>query len=151
MALSDDLTRLATRAKEAETRVAEVREDARADLEQDVASARKSAEEQADNLRDSAEKNKAGISGRLSDAQRSWNEHISRVRDDIEDKRAKHDVHVAQRRADDAEAYASFVADHAYSAVVEAEYAALDAVLARMDADQMSEEAAGTGATGTRS
>jgi hypothetical protein len=139
MALSDDLTRLATRAKEAETRVADVRVEARADLEQDVASARESAQEQADKLRDVAEESKAGISGRLSDVQRSWNEHISRVREDLEDKRAKHDVHVAQRRADDAEAYASFAADHAYSAVVEAEYAALDAVLARMDADQMSE------------
>lgn len=141
MALSDDLTRLATRAKEAETRVADAREEARADLEQDVASARESAQDQADKLRHVAEKSKAGISGRLSDVQRSWNEHISRVREDLDDKRAKHDVHVAQRRADDAEAYASFAADHAYSAVVEAEYAALDAVLARMDADQMSEEA----------
>lgn len=151
MAQPEGLTRLATRAKEAQTRVAKVREETRADLEQDVASARKSAQEQADKLRHAAEKSKAGISGRLSDVQRSWNEHISRVREDLEDKRAKHDVHVAQRRADDAEAYASFAADHAYSAVVEAEYAALDAVLARMDADQMSEEAAATGATGTRS
>jgi hypothetical protein len=162
MALSDDLTRLATRAKEAETRVAEVREKARADLEQDaasaredleqdVASARESAQEQADKLRHSAETSKAGISGRLSEVQRSWNEHISSVREDLEDKRAKHDVHVAQRSADDAEAYASFATDHAYSAVVEAEYAALDAVLARMDADQMSEEATATGGTGTRS
>ena len=147
MAKSDDLTRLATRAKEAETRVADVREEARADLEQDVASARESAQEQADKMHHSAEKSKAGISDRLSDGQRSWNEHISRVREDLEDKRAKHDVHVAQRRADDAEEYASFAADHAYSAGVEAGYAALDAVLARMDADQMSEEAAPTGAT----
>lgn len=151
MAQSDDLTRLATRAKEAQTRVAKVREEARADLEQDVASARESAQEQADKLRQAAEKGKTGISGRLSDVQRSWNEHISRVREDLDDKRAKHDVHVAQRRADDAEAYASFAADHAYSAVVEAEYAALDTVLARMDADQMSKEAADTGATGARS
>ena len=157
MAQSDDLTKLATRAQEAQTRVAKVREEARADLEQDradleqdVASARKSAQEQADKLRDSAEQSKAGISGRLSDVQRSWDEHISRVREDLDDKRAKHDVHVAQRRADDAEAYASFATDHAYSAIVEAEYAALDAVLARMDADQMSEEATPTGATGTR-
>ena len=151
MAQSDDLTRLATRAKEAQTRVAEVREGARADLEQNVASARESAQEQGDKLRDEAEKGKAGISGRLSDVQRSWNEHISRVREDLDDKRAKHDVHMAQRRADDAEAYASFAADHAYSAVVEAEYAALDAVLARRDADQMSEEATATGGTGARS
>jgi hypothetical protein len=144
MAVSDNLTRLATRAKEAETRVAEVREEGRADLEKDVASARESAQEQAEKLRHSAEKSKAGISGRLSDVQRSWNEHIARVREDLEDKRAKHDVHVAQRRADDAQEYASFAADHAYSAVVEAEYAALDAVLARMDADQMSQEGAPT-------
>jgi hypothetical protein len=149
MALSDDLTRLATRAKEAETRVARVREEARADLEQDVASARESAQAQADELRHAAEKSKAGISGRLSDVQRSWNEQISRIREDLEDKRAKHDVHVALRRADDAEEYASFATDLAYSAVVEAEYAALDAVLARMDADQMSEEAGATGGTGT--
>ncbi len=151
MAKPDDLTRLATRAKEAQTRVANVREKARADLEQDVASARKSAQEQADTLRHAAEKGKAGISGRLSDVQRSWNEHISRVREDLDDKRAKHDVHVAQSRADDAETYASFAADHAYSAVVDAEYAALDAVLARIDADQMSQDAAATAATGTRS
>ena len=149
MAQPDDLTRLATRAKEAQTRVAKVREEARADLEQNVASARESAQEQADKLRQEAETSKAGISGRLSDMQRSWNDHISGVREDLEDKRAKLDVKVAQRRADDAEAYASFATDHAYSAVVEAEYAALDAVLARMDADQMSEEAA-TGVTGTR-
>ena len=144
MAQSDDLTRLATRAKEAQTHVADVREGARADLEQNVASARESAQDQADKLRHEAEQGKAAISGRLSDVQRSWNEHISRVREDLDDKRAKHDVHVAQRRADDAEAYASFAADHAYSAIVEAEYSALDAVLARMDADQMSEEAAPT-------
>lgn len=150
MAQQDGLARLATRAKEAETRVAEVREEARANLVQEVASARESAQEQADKLRHSAEKSKAGISGRLSDVQRSWNEHISRIREDLEDKHAKHDVKVAQRRADDAEAYASFATDLAYSAVVEAEYAALDAVLARMDADQMSDEAAATGVTGTR-
>jgi hypothetical protein len=145
MAQSDDLTRLATRVKEAQTRVAKAREGAHADLEENVASARESAQEQADKLRQEAEKSKGGISGRLSDMQRSWNDHISSVREDLEDKRAKHDVHVAQRRADDAEAYASFATDHAYWAAAEAEYAALDAVLARRDADQMSEEAAATG------
>ena len=141
MPLSDDLTRLATRAKEAETRVADAREEARGDLEQDVASARESAQDQADKLRQAAESGKAGISGRLSDVQRSWNEHISRVREDLGEKREKHDVHVAQRRADDAEAYASFATDLAYSAVVEAEYASLDALLARKEADQRASEA----------
>ena len=150
MSQSDDLSRLATRAKEAQTRVAEVREGARADLEKNVASARESAQEQSEKLRHKAEESKAGIGGRLSEVQKSWNDHIARVREDLDEKRAKHDMHKARMRADDAEEYASFASDHAYTAVVEAEYAALDAVLARMDADQMAGEAA-TGATGARS
>jgi hypothetical protein len=143
MALSDELTKLAARAKEAETRTAAARDEARAELERNVASARASAQEQAEKLRQTAEQGEARVSSLGQDMQRSWNEHIARAREGIESKKAEHDVHTAQRRADDAEAYASFAIDLAYSTVVEAEYAALDAVLARMDADQLS---AGAGA-----
>jgi DNA primase large subunit len=146
MALSDDLARLAARAKEVETRYAAVRGEARADLERNVATARDSAQEQAAKLRGAAEQSKAEISSGLSEVQRSWNDHIARIREDLEGKKAKHDVRMAQARADDAEAYASFAIDLAYSAVVEAEYAVLDAALARMDADQ---EAATAGVAGT--
>ena len=48
---------------------------------------------------------------------------------------------MAQVQADDAGGYASFAIDLAYTAVVEAEYASLDAVLARKEADQMAAEA----------
>jgi len=138
MALSDELSKLAGRAKEAETRTAAARDEARAELERNVSSARASAQEQADKLRQTAERGEARVSSLGQDMQRSWNEHIARAREGIESKKAELDVHKAQRRADDAEGYASFAIDLAYSAVVEAEYAALDAVLARMDADQLS-------------
>ncbi|MGZ8563833.1 MAG: YtxH domain-containing protein [Candidatus Limnocylindria bacterium] len=151
MAVSDDLTKLAERAKEAETRYSEVREEARTDLEQNVESSRESAQEHAAKLRSAAEKSSADISGGLSAIQNSWNEHIARIRRDLEGKKAEHDVHKAQRRADDAEAYASFAIDLAYSAVAEAEYAALDAALARMDADEMSDESATSGVAGSAS
>ena len=51
-------------------------------------------------------------------------------------------MHKAQHRADRAEEEARFAIDFAYSAVVEAEYAVLDAALARMEADDLSKEAA---------
>jgi hypothetical protein len=144
MALSDDLTKLAARAKEAETRTAAARDQARADLEREVSSARASAQEQSEKLRQGVEEGKERSSGFGKDLQRSWDAHIAKIREDMESKKAKHDVHTAQMRADDAEAYASYSIDFAYSAVVEAEYAALDAVLAREDAAQLSAEAGET-------
>ena len=51
MALSDQLAKLAARAKDAETRVAEARDKARTDLEQEVSSARASARADAESLR----------------------------------------------------------------------------------------------------
>ena len=50
----------------------------------------------------------------------------------------EHDLHKAQHHADRAEEEARFAIDFAYSAVVEAEYAVLDAALARVEADDLS-------------
>jgi hypothetical protein len=144
MTLSDELTKLAARAKEAETRTAAAHDDARADLEREVESARAAAQGQAEKLRQGAEEGKAKVSGWWTDVQKSWNAHVARVREDVESKKEEHDVHMAQVRADDAEGYASFAVDLAYSAVVEAEYASLDAVLARKEADQMAAEEGAT-------
>jgi hypothetical protein len=144
MALSDELTKLATRAKEAETRTAAARDEAHADLEQEVESARAATQAQAEKLRQGAEEGKAKASGWWTDVQKSWNAQVASVRADVETKKEKHDVHMARARADDAEGYASFAIDLAYSAIVEAEYAALDAVLARKEADQMAAEAGAT-------
>ena len=52
-----------------------------------------------------------------------------------------HDLHKAQHHADRAEEEARFAIDFAYSAVVEAEYAVLDAALARVEADDLPEAA----------
>jgi hypothetical protein len=144
MTLSDELTKLASRTKEAETRTAAARDEARADLERQVESARAAARAQAEKLREGAEEGKAKASGWWTDVQRSWNAQVARAREDVESKKEKHDVHRAEVRADDAESYASFAIDLAYSSVVEAEYAALDAVLARKEADQLAADAGAT-------
>jgi hypothetical protein len=103
MTLSDELTKLAARAKEAETRTAAAHDDARADLEREVESARAAAQGQAEKLRQGAEEGKAKVSGWWTDVQKSWNAHVARVREDVESKKEEHDVHMAQVRADDAE------------------------------------------------
>jgi hypothetical protein len=141
MAASDDLTKLAARAQEAEERVAAAREKGKADLEADVDYARGVGEEQAKALRETAEKGKGGISDRWEGVQEAWNQAIAKVREDVEGRKTEHDLHNAQRRADWAEDDARFAIDFAYSAIGEAEYAVLDASLARMEADEQSEEA----------
>ena len=142
--LSDELTKLAARAQEAETRATAARDEARADLEQEVESARTSASARADELRATAEERKGSISAWWEDVQKSWHKHVAEVRGQLETKKEQHDVRVAQRRAETADADAEFAIDFAYSAVVEAEYAVLDAVLARKEADEL---AATPGAT----
>lgn len=144
MALSDELTKLAARAKEAETRTAAARDEAGANLEREVESARAASQAQAEKLRQGAEEAEAKASGWWTDVQKSWNAQVASVREDVESKKEKRDVHMARVRADDAEGYAFFAIDLAYSAVVEAEYASLDAVLARKEADQRAAEAGAT-------
>ena len=143
MHLSDELTKLAARAKEAEDRTAAARGKTKADLEQDVETARTSAQEQAEKLRKSADARKDKISVWWHDLQRSWDEHLATIREDIEHRRAEHDVDKADERAERAEDDAQFAIDYADAAIVEAEYAVVDADLARMEADELKTESVG--------
>jgi hypothetical protein len=140
MALSDDLSKLAVRAKEAEEHVAAAREKALAELEADRDAARAVSEQEAEALREMAEEAKGQVSDWWKGVQKGWNERIAKVRENIESKKTALDLHDAQLRADWAEQDARFAIDFAYSAIVEAEYAVLDAGLARMEIDERSEK-----------
>jgi len=144
MAASDELTRLAARAKEAEDRATAAQGMAKADLQQDVARARASAQAQAEKLRHSADASKGKLSVWWNDLQRSWNEHVAKVRESIDAKRAEHDSERAQQYAENAEDDATFAVDYAYAAIEEAEYAVLDAALARKQADELSRQPGAT-------
>jgi hypothetical protein len=137
MHLSDQLARLAERAKQAETRAEAARTKAKADLENDVSTARAAAEAQADKLRETAEGGEAQVSDWWNDVQKSWNSHLAAVRRNIDERKAQHDLADARRTADYAESDAQYAIDYAFGAVEEAEYAVLDAELARMDAEEL--------------
>jgi hypothetical protein len=140
MALSDDLSKLAVRAKEAEEHVAAAREKALAELEADRDAARAVSEQEAEALREMAEEAKGQVSDWWKGVQKGWNERIAKVRENIESKKTALDLHDAQLRADWAEQDAHFAIDFAYSAIVEAEYAVLDAALAKMEVDERSKK-----------
>jgi hypothetical protein len=100
MALSDQLSQLAARAKELEDNAAASRQKEKGALEQDVKSARDSAQAQAESLRKSAEARKGQISAWWDNLQRSWNDNIASIRKDVDDRKAEHDAKAAQRKAD---------------------------------------------------
>ena len=137
MAASDQLSKLAARAKEAEDQAAAARAQATTELQQAVESSRASAQEQADNLRKMADANKGKISGWWHEVQNAWTGHIAKVREGIDTKKAEHDVGRAEKRADLAEDDATFAVAYAYAAIEEAQYAVLDAELARRQADEL--------------
>jgi hypothetical protein len=139
MALSDELTKLAARAKQAEDRVAAAQQEAHAKLQTEVQAARDSLDKHTDQLRETAESNRGKVAQWWNEVQKSWDDQIASIRRDIEAKKAQHDLHAAQRRAAGAEEDAEFAINLAYWAVEEAEWAALDATLAQMEADTRAE------------
>jgi hypothetical protein len=137
MALSDQLMALATRAKDLEDRAAAAKQKTKTDLEQDVKAARESAQAQSDALRQRAETKKGEISAWSDNMQQSWNDHLADVRKHVDDRRAKHNMKSAQRAADHADDNAEFAIAFASAAIEEAEYAVLDAELAHMELDEL--------------
>jgi hypothetical protein len=76
-----------------------------------------------------------------NEVQSSWDQHVQRIRTRIQEKKTELDIEDAKRGADWAEADALDAIDFAEAAVVEAEYAVLDAAVARTNADDLAASA----------
>ena len=139
MTLSDQLTKLAARAKEVEDRAAAAKVQAKADLEQEVKNAREAAQTQADSLHAHTEKKKNDVSEWWSDLGREWKKQIASIRREVDKDRAAHDLKHAQKAAERADDDAAFAIDYVYAALGEAEYAVLDAYLAHKEADELAQ------------
>jgi len=144
MAVSDQLSKLAVRAKELEDRASAAKAKSKSDLEADVQAARASAQAQGEELRKSADASKGKISAWWDSVQRSWNDHLAAVRNNLGNAQVAMDLRSAERAADQADDDASFAIDYAYAAIEEAEYAVLDAELAHANVDALSKESAST-------
>jgi hypothetical protein len=142
MALSDQLSQLAARTKEAEDRFAAAKKDSRDRLEQDVQHARETTQTRTEKLQSEAAAAGDQASAWADNLRQSWNEHVQQVRNRMKADKNKMDAKIAGQDAQDAEDYAASAIDFAYATVEEAEYACLYAALARADADDAARAAA---------
>ena len=137
MALSDQLTDLAGRTKRLEDAASDANEKNKAKLEQDR-------EKLHSKVMSDAQQIQASI-GNAQSATRSWwadvtteMEHRrSDLRSKINERKAERKVERATRNADEAEAYATDLISMAAYLVDAAEYAAVDAAVARSEADAL--------------
>ncbi len=134
---SDQLAKLSERARQAEDRTAAAQNEAKADVERSADQARAKAQEHADELHAAANDAQARVSDSWNQMQQRWSEHVAKVRQTVDAKKRDLDARRAADRADDAEADALFSIDYAYATIEEAEYAVLDAISARMDAEEL--------------
>jgi hypothetical protein len=144
MAVSDQLAKLAIRAKQAEEHAAEAQVKQKAELQQEVETARASAQTQADKLRENADAEQGKVSASWNDAQEAWSRHIASAHEKLVAKKAGIDATRAERNADDAETEALFAIEWAVAAVEEAESATLDASLSRLEANELAGATAGS-------
>jgi hypothetical protein len=134
MAVSDGLAKLSKRAKQAEDHAHAASNQARTDLEKTVNDVQASAEAEAKKVQQRAQAAGDHVSDTWKDVQTSWSAHVAKVRADLERQREMFDASNAVDRAEWAETGAAMAVDYAYAAIEEAEYAVLDAILARREA-----------------
>ena len=134
---SDDLAKLADRAKQAnEAVVKAAAAKNRAELEAQVGKARRAAEDKAAALKSSAADDAQSARNWWAGVQEDWKRHVAQIRENVETTKSDLDGERLELRAEDYENDAIDAVAFAEAAVEEAEYTALDAALARMDADE---------------
>jgi hypothetical protein len=133
--VSDQLAELSRRAQSAEAAVAAARTESRVRLTEMVEQSRDKAQRRADGLRASGNRMIKDADNKWTDIQTHWKDLVRTVRTDLQDAQSGADVARAQRRADRAEDSADLAVAFAMAALEEAEYAVLDATLARADAN----------------
>jgi hypothetical protein len=137
MALSDLLGRLAQQAKEAEDKAKRAADEARDDLRSHVDQASAAASRSAEKLAATRKEGEVKASDWWAQVQSDWAAHVAKVREGMASKKAAADAQGAKIEADIAESDAEMAIDFASSALEEAEYAVLDAILARKEADDL--------------
>ncbi|WP_217561895.1 hypothetical protein [Streptomyces sp. GbtcB6] len=131
--LSDQLSRLADRTKNVEDTATAAKAKNREQLETKKASL----EASLDAAGAKADDAKARAQSQISDLHDSVAKHFADRRAAIAEHKAERDLKRAERRADDAEQDAADAIALVFYVLDQAEYAVVDAVLARADADDL--------------
>jgi hypothetical protein len=133
--LSESLSDLSAKAKAAEDAAAAAREEGREKLEARLADLRSSAERRQAQLEQAATEAKDSATSRWNELRSAVKAHNERVTSDLDARKQASDEKRAQRRAEWAEQDATAAIGFAVFAIEQAEYAVLDAIIARDEAD----------------
>lgn len=128
--MTANFNELTRKVNEAEAEIKASMSKTREALRALVREAQDKAEQQADEI-------KADTDSGMKSVNDKWHAHIAQLHQRNAEKKAERDIRKAASKADDAEAYAEEAIDFAIAAIQEAEYAVLDAALARTDADAL--------------
>ena len=137
MALSDQLTDLASRTRRLEDSAADVKAQNRAKLEQERERLHSAMQSTAQNVRSSASEARANGRSWWEDVTTRIDQRRAELRAKLEQRRAERQVERAQRNAAEAEEYAADMVSLAVYAIDEAEYAVVDAAIAQAEADAL--------------
>ena len=137
MSLPDDFTKLREKVDKADQSIRAAAAQDEAELKAMVDDARKKADERAAGMRAKSEEVADSAEHQWHEVQNDWDEHVKRIRERMDSKKDEFDAKVAENDAEWAEADAIDAVDFASAAIEEAQYAVLDAVLARRKADVM--------------
>ena len=137
MSVTDNFAKLKEQVEKADRDVKAAAEQNQAEIQSKVDEARRDADQRAAELRAKTENADREGQSQWREMQADLNRHIERVRARMDAKKAAVDADVAEDDAEWAEADARDAIDFALSAIAEAEYATLDAMLARKNAAQL--------------
>jgi len=131
------MDKLADRAKEAAVHVHASTSKTKEKLESQVFEARAAADKTTKELQSKRADTNDEAAKRWSAITMKWNDHIAQIQQKVDAEKHDRDAGRARFRADLAEDDAVMAIDFAYGAVEDAEWAVLDAALARAEADEL--------------
>jgi hypothetical protein len=135
--LKAQFEKIADTARTATDKVEAAGQRTRDQLEADVATAHQSATAAADRMKDKADAARDDASSDWQEIREKWHAHVVKVQARAHKKKDQIDAHDAAMDADMTEAYAYDAMDFALDAIEEAEYAVLDAIYARANAEAL--------------
>jgi hypothetical protein len=131
------IDKLADRANEAAARVHASTSKTKEKLELQVSEARAAADKTTQELQAKAAASRDEASQRWSEIRQEWHDHIAKIQAKIDTEKQERRLDRAQLRAALAEDDALAAIDFGYLAIEDAEWAVLDAGLARAEADEL--------------
>jgi hypothetical protein len=134
--LSEQLADLSVRAKSVEDSFAEAQKEAHAKLEARKDQARVAAKNAIERVDKQIQTAAASATKDLTAVKAKISADLNALKADVNRTKHKLDIKVAEKRAEDLEWEASFAIDYAIASIEQAKFAVLDAIEARLTAEQ---------------